>query len=770
MTTAGNQFADLLKGVGAAGASSARRTARPNDLRLEVRDVGPITFPVPVTQAKQLCLVGRPARFGKGEQTLLDRGVRDTWEIPRSRIKIDKRQWDRTLRPTLDALRADLGLPAECTLTAEFHAMLVYGPGQFFAPHQDSEKTDTMIGTLVVTLPSNSTGGALVVDHSGASTTYRSSKTSLSFIAFYADCRHEVRPVTSGYRIALTYNLLLGGDTTSSVAAPVDPDLTRQLTGHLDTHFTTRRTPRYSRVQQYPPTRLVYLLDHEYTERGLSWARLKGTDSDRAAVVKAAAEKAGCEAVLALAEVHETWQANDEYDYYDDADEEPTDARHGEPESQELIDSTVRLDRWLNAPDGPATPTSLTVSDDEVCATTPSVNLVPYSSEYEGYMGNYGNTMDRWYRRAALVIWPRRLAFANRAEASPEWALEALVTQLRASDMAGALSNAGRLAPFWKDAVSTTQRSELLTAALLVARGLDNPGLATMLLTPFRVETFVRENVEPAVDLISHYGFTWARELVDVWFNYGAQQHINEGARREWVESLPSLAAALGASLEGVALARLLLNGSWAWLRDNIEMCTCIAMPSRRVATLGELGPTVTAVLASTAACASTALCAGIVGDLTQDNDDLLACLIPTLRAGANLDPLVRRDSGLDDIAHHCVTRLTARLARPERAADDWSIASSAGCGCVLCATLDTFLGDPTRRTFDWPLKQQDRQHVHRTIDSRELPVMHQTRRQGRPFTLVLTKTEDLFTTETRQRARDKADLKWLTKTYGDGD
>jgi hypothetical protein len=28
--------------------------------------------------------------------------------------------------------------------------MLVYAPGQFFAPHQDSEKTDDMIGTLVV--------------------------------------------------------------------------------------------------------------------------------------------------------------------------------------------------------------------------------------------------------------------------------------------------------------------------------------------------------------------------------------------------------------------------------------------------------------------------------------------------------------------------------------------------------------------------------------------------------------------------------------------
>jgi hypothetical protein len=54
-----------------------------------------------------------------------------------------------------------------------------------------------------------------------------------------------------------------------------------------------------------------------------------------------------------------------------------------------------------------------------VCASTPSGELAPYSQQYEGYMGNWGNTLDRWYHRAAIVIWPREQAFANRAETSP---------------------------------------------------------------------------------------------------------------------------------------------------------------------------------------------------------------------------------------------------------------------------------------------------------------------------------------------------------------
>ena len=64
---------------------------------------------------------------------------------------------------------------------------------------------------------------------------------------------------------------------------------------------------------------------------------------------------------------------------------------------------------------------------------------------------------------------------------------------------------------------------------------------------------------------------------------------------------------------------------------------------------------------------------------------------------------------------------------------------------CDLCDTLRVFTEDKSRRTFEWPLAQQRRQHIHSRIDAAELPVTHVTRRQGRPYTLVLKKTEALF-------------------------
>ncbi|MDX5565474.1 hypothetical protein PYK79_22275 [Streptomyces sp. ID05-04B] len=55
---------------------------------------------------------------------------------------------------------------------------------------------------------------------------------------------------------------------------------------------------------------------------------------------------------------------------------------------------------------------------------------------------------------------------------------------------------------------------------------------------------------------------------------------------------------------------------------------------------------------------------------------------------------------------------------------------------------------------------------MHSGIATAELPVGHQTRRQGRPYTLVLTKTEELFSRERAIRRRAGADLTWLASAW----
>jgi len=160
-----HDIAELLTNIKASGSFAARRTASADDLHLEVKGVGGITWPISTATARRLCATARPARYGLKDQTRLDPRVRDTFEIPKTRIRIDQRKWRNTFRPMLDQIRRDLGFPEGARLRAELHNMLVYGPGQFFVTHQDSEKGDDMIGTVVVILPSAFTGGAMVVEH-----------------------------------------------------------------------------------------------------------------------------------------------------------------------------------------------------------------------------------------------------------------------------------------------------------------------------------------------------------------------------------------------------------------------------------------------------------------------------------------------------------------------------------------------------------------------------------------------------------------------------
>jgi hypothetical protein len=75
---------------------------------------------------------------------------------------------------------------------------------------------------------------------------------------------------------------------------------------------------------------------------------------------------------------------------------------------------------------------------------------------------------------------------------------------------------------------------------------------------------------------------------------------------------------------------------------------------------------------------------------------------------------------------------------------------------------LDAFLTSPARHVMEWPLAKDGRRHLHSRIDQVGLPIFHTTRRQGRPYVLVLTKTKAVFTREQATRTRAETDLAWL--------
>ena len=67
-----------------------------------------------------------------------------------------------------------------------------------------------MFGILMIQLPSNYSGGKLIVYHQRRKTEFDYSglncHSNCYFTSFYADCHHAVGKVTKGYRLCLIYN------------------------------------------------------------------------------------------------------------------------------------------------------------------------------------------------------------------------------------------------------------------------------------------------------------------------------------------------------------------------------------------------------------------------------------------------------------------------------------------------------------------------------------------------------------------------------------
>lgn len=90
---------------------------------------------------------------------------------------------------------------------------------------------------------------------------------------------------------------------------------------------------------------------------------------------------------------------------------------------------------------------------------------------------------------------------------------------------------------------------------------------------------------------------------------------------------------------------------------------------------------------------------------MLRREEELTGCAIAVLGA----TPTQRWSTiGLDTLAAHCACALDARLARPPRAGEDWSIEPPRGCDCELCGELRFFLEDRSPGAWSGRLPRTD--------------------------------------------------------------
>ncbi|KAJ5790206.1 uncharacterized protein N7518_007217 [Penicillium psychrosexuale] len=180
---------------------------------------------------RQLVAVCDPASFGRGQQDIIDPEYRKAGKLDPEHFFTSFHPAEFGILPNVEQVllpnfntEAQDSLPFR-KLSAELYKLNVYsGPSGLFRQHVDTPRSKTQIGSLVVCLPSQFKGGDLVVNHEGRQVVFdwdQQSASAIQWAAFYSDCEHEIKTITEGERITLTYNLYI----TEPVGGSIPPSM-----------------------------------------------------------------------------------------------------------------------------------------------------------------------------------------------------------------------------------------------------------------------------------------------------------------------------------------------------------------------------------------------------------------------------------------------------------------------------------------------------------------------------------------------------------------
>lgn len=666
--------------------------------------------------------------------------------------------------------RAAMGLGAGVGVAAELYKLLVYDEGSFFLEHRDTEKSPGMFGTLIVALPSLHTGGELVIRHREreARLDVRCADVSeLAWVAFYADCVHEVLPIDSGCRLVLVYLRRTG---RGRLPRPPSFDKETAALGRL----LRRWCEELARPDEDRPLKLVYPLAHAYTPAELSFAALKGADAAAATVLTTAAGGAACDLYVALLRIEESGAAEytgcagprwrSRYHDDDDDDDDSDDQNDGEFRVAEVFDRALTLSD-LRRPDGGVTSLgTLPFSDGEVCPPDALADMEPDEQHFHEATGNEGASFERSYQRAALVLWPHAQRLRLIARAGFAASMPALDGMVRAWIDSGA--EPGRAA--WHEAHDLA--AEMLACwPVQAARWVhDGPSDESVMLSQL-VQLQDREHIESMLTNVVAAGAYAAGDnaalvqalkllsasrvgaLLPPVVQGNAELHIGGCA------DLLARAAAVSAWRGQVlGAARALLDAmpgdparpqssADAWRRERVD-AGVVHDTLRTLTPAGHAG---------LSALADQAVTHWLAWPKTYGMD---AVIVPALRRLAERPALLNRPA-CQRLRAAALEHLHARTSLDLSPPADRRREARMSCRCEHCLALGRFLQSADQEVWCYKAREADRRHVEDSIRQGRHDVDCNTERNGSPHVLVCTKNQASYERRVAQRRSDLDDL-----------
>ncbi len=699
-------------------------------------------FPLSAAQIKELISAAEAAPYGRGEATVLDESVRRSWQIDPDAICIDGKAWQQMLDKVLKKVGSDLGI--EGKVEAVLHKLLIYGKGGHFKPHRDTEKLDAMFGTLIIKLPAKHKGGRLNIRHGGQTVSVDFSDPEhlrdFQYAALFADCEHEVESVNSGHRICLVYNLVL------QKGAPAL--LNRTIASHaakLRPHFA--ELPR--QIAQWPG---VFMLEHQYTEANFSLGNLKNHDQARARALCVAAKAEGFDAHVALVTLYQQGELEGvDFDYgyrgrRHGWDEEEPDLDDGE--MGEVYEESLSISHWEDGSGDPAAFGEFRIDPSCLLGDAQIDAVAPIEKEAEGPTGNAGCTMEYWYRRAAVVLWPR----SERENVLAQY------------DIAGAIKE------FHDLAISpvSAERDKMVRrlGGAIIARFENNP------------PSYPHQETQDETRFLEGVALARCQPLFDLFVKSLPADQWRSCGIAEWsllLRSFPEDAfAPLLLKLEkavadGNDISASVFAALQACLeteKDNLlaspflslAMATPFPMPRMRwrEPPLSHAPQIHSLISASHLArdASQEKIRQKILGDESLEHIRIHLAPGLLLQTKANrhfTDP----NSLYSEVLEWTKQKLEQEIATPIHPFPDWARPSTSKIA-ERCPQIDAFLRNPKEREFIYPAIKHEREMIAGLIRSENVDLTCKMLRQGSPHKLVCTKNENSLKERRKQRSSDK--------------
>ena len=723
---------------------------------LEVQCLGEVGLPIGPTAARQLIQQAEPAPYGRGEETIIDLDVRRVWQIEPKDCTIHNPDWDTFLSDIVETVKQEFSINKR--VTWNLYKLLIYDKGSFFAPHRDSEKVDGMFATLLVCLPSRHKGGTLVVSHDGESKEIdfdtKAGAFNIQYAAFYTDCQHEIKPVTSGYRVCFVYNLTLARSKRQP-SAPAHSSKVEQVTALLSKVFT--RTS---------PDKIAIPLAHEYSQAGLSPDMLKGTDRSCVEVLMRAADQLGYQLHLALLTHHQTGSVENEWEYEDRWSSKGDD----DAEMGEVYEESLSLNYWIDAQGNEKAFGEIQLDPDEVLGET-EVDGPGTTQEVHEATGNEGVTMERWYRQAVVVVWPQDRYFRILAAEGQSSALPMLAELIDSEPdpshdkscrtFASEIINRWRL-PTYAYAYARQNSSHPMHMLTQLER-LADPALVNRFIQKILANDYAGTEGPLLRTLCDTLGWqTFAQALT----GFVSSQSPSEPTASlvATVSIVKDLCCSPSRSSRSSRPPRM--------TKERLATCKAVMVELEQLITAWDRHKEKNAWLRKSekregivesmfqALCAveEVALLEQFLSHVLSipEHYGLHTVLIP---AAQQIHQHVNKKSperkAYQLLLKHCLDALQTLTKTPVPVSTDWAQDITLGHKCDDCTELQRFLRDPREQVWRFRARQDRRQHLEREIKNHGCDVDHATDRRGSPQTLVCTKNRASYDRKQQQFETD---------------